>query len=845
VSVFPRLTRKTTATHTRTIDLPDDGHHIPRTFGTATVASAALITRDRVRPVSQAADWQIDAWELYDSVPELRFGIGWIANACSRARLYIGRIDPEGSAPPTPIESSEDGMDRVLQPYYELFGGQLGQGEMLRRLATHINLVGETYICGYDHPEDHERIWQVVNSAEVTNSASGTMQITPPDEPDPVEIDTDNAALIRIWRPHPRRNWYPDSPVISLRGACKELLDLSAHISASAESRLAGAGLLFLPDELTFPQPAQGDGINPIHSDPFTASLVEAMMTPLKDRGSASAVVPIVVRGPAEAGNGIKHFSFSTPLDAAAADLRDAATKRIASGLDIPAEILLGIADINHWCVPDTTEILTRGGWKTYGELKQGEEVMTLNHQTGAPEWGACQEINTWDVLAEPMVEMKGEGHHSLTTLAHRWPVRSRHGVPMWVTSKDLLSAELGYFHLLTDTEDGARDLSLAHRGRFTPTPKQMNQTYYTGTIWCPTTGNQTWLARHEGTVFWTGNSVWALEESSIKIHIEPLLALICDALTYQYLRPSLEALGVGDTEEFALWYDVSDLVQQANRPQQALQAYQQGALGERALRQVLGFGDEDAPTKEERNRHVLQSIVASQGLIAPLLLPLLGIDTPDLQEYAKNQVASSAPVPPKTQQQGGGSSPAQNKSSAAGGAASGDGGKKAPQKSGRPVEEGAKDRPQPKSKGAPAGPSAPGAAAVEKAVEMAAVRALDKAGNWLLSRQSRPVRAQYRDIPKHEIHVHLEPNTEQTELMLAGAYRDLHLVLPDAPCTHELVDIYVRALIREGKPHDLMLLRAVMAERGCPEWADLSAPREETDIPGPDRSKDLTGIKG
>jgi len=809
--------------------------------GTATIASAALITRDRVRPVSQAADWQNDAWELYDSVPELRFGIGWIANACSRARLYIGRIDPEGSAAPVPIDSSDPGMEVVLQPYYELFGGQIGQGEMVRRLATHLNLVGETYVCGYDHPADRERIWQVVNSAEVANSTAGTMQIAPPDEPDPLQINTDDAALIRIWRPHPRKNWDPDSPVISLRGACKELLDLSAHISASAESRLAGAGLLFLPDELTFPQPASGEGINPIHSDPFTASLVEAMMTPLKDRGSASAVVPIVVRGPSEAGNGIKHFSFSTPLDAAAADLRDAATKRIASGLDIPAEILLGIADINHWCVPETTQILTREGWKTYDQLTRGEEVMTLDHRGGAPQWGRCEEVNTWDVLAEPMVEIRGEGHHSLTTHAHQWPVRSRHGVPMWVTSKELAGAELGYFHILTDTAEAACDLSLRDRGRFIVHKRQTSETFYTGTIWCPTTPNRTWLARHEGTVFWTGNSVWALEESSIKIHIEPLLALICDALTYQYLRPSHEALKVPHPEQYALWYDVSDLVQQANRPQQALQAYQQGALSERALRQVLGFGDEDAPTKEERNRHVLQSVVATQGLIAPLLLPLLGIDTPDLREYAKNQVASSSPVPPKQAQQ----DKQENKSSAAGGAASGAGGKKAPYKSGRPVEEGAKDRPQAKQKGAPAGPSAPGAAALEKAVELAAVRALDKAGGWLLSRQSRPVRAQYRDVPQHEIHVHLEPNPEQTDLMLAGAYRDLHLVLPDCSCTHEVVDVYVRALIRKGMAHDPKLLRSVMAERWCPEWTDLSAASPETDTLVPDRSKELIGING
>jgi len=840
---MPRLSGKRfSTTHTRDIVVPEQTTNIPRTIGTATVASAALITRDRVRPVSQTADWQNDAWELWDAVPELRFGIGWIANACSRARLYVGSIDPEGSAVPVPVDDQDD--ERLLQPYYELFGGQLGQGEMLRRLATHLNLVGETYICGYDDPTDRERVWQVVNTGEVGNGTGDTMNITPPDEPEPIEIRTDDAALIRIWRPHPRRNWNADSPIISLRGACKELLDLSAHISASAESRLAGAGMLFLPDELTFPQPAQGDGINPIHSDPFTAALIEAMMTPLKDRGSASAVVPIVVRGPAEAGNGIKHFSFSTPLDAAAADLRDAATKRIASGLDIPAEILLGIADVNHWCVPEDTEILTRSGWKTYDLLIKGEEVMTLNHDTGQPEWQPCEEISTWDVLAEPMIEMKGERHHSLTTHHHRWPVRSRHGVSMWVTSAELAKAELGYLSIATDTEDGVRALALSARGKYTPTPGQVSETFYTGTIWCPTTPNRTWFARHGGTTFFTGNSVWALEESSIKIHIEPLLALICDALTYQYLRPSLEALGVRNTEQYALWYDVSDLVQQSNRPQQALQAYQQGALSGRSLRSVLGFGEEDAPTKEELNRQVLQAVVSSQGLIAPLLLPLLGIDTPDLREYAKNQVESSAVVPPKQKQgHAPGSGPSQNRSSNAGGAASGEGGQKAPQKGGPPTPgNGTQNRPQPKQKGAPAQAASTG---LEKAVEMAVVRALDKAGRWLLSRQPRAMRAQYKEIPQHEIHVHLEPNENQTDLMLAGAYRDLHLVLPDCPCTHELVDVYVRMLIKQGRAHDPALLRSLMSEQSCPEWVDLSEARSETVISGSDLSKELVGIKG
>jgi hypothetical protein len=47
----------------------------------------------------------------------------------------------------------------------------------------------------------------------------------------------------------------------------------------------------------------------------------------------------------------------------------------------------------------------------------------------------------------------------------------------------------------------------------------RVSETRYTGTVWCPTTRNGTWLARRNGAVFYTGNSISADGGSSPELN--------------------------------------------------------------------------------------------------------------------------------------------------------------------------------------------------------------------------------------------------------------------------------------------------------------------------------------
>ena len=107
----------------------------------------------------------------------------------------------------------------------------------------------------------------------------------------------------------------------------------------------------------------------------------------------------------------------------------------------------LAVDEIGHWCADEETEILTGDGWKDYRTLAVGDEVLTLNHDTGQSEWQSVEDKFVFPATRRSMVSMEGAQHSSLTTANHRWPVErknSRAGgyVRRWATSSTLGSGD-------------------------------------------------------------------------------------------------------------------------------------------------------------------------------------------------------------------------------------------------------------------------------------------------------------------------------------------------------------------------------------------------------------------
>lgn len=92
--------------------------------------------------------------------------------------------------------------------------------------------------------------------------------------------------------------------------------------------------------------------------------------------------------------------------------------------------------------------------------------------------------------------------------------------------------------------------------------------------------------------------SAWQIEESAIKMHVEPLLTTIVDRLTEHVLRPLLAEAGL-DPNAFTIWYDTSALTLKPNRAEDAQVAFNAGLITGEAFRTELGFTEEQAPAAQ------------------------------------------------------------------------------------------------------------------------------------------------------------------------------------------------------------------------------------------------------
>jgi len=69
----------------------------------------------------------------------------------------------------------------------------------------------------------------------------------------------------------------------------------------------------------------------------------------ISDPESPAAQSPIILRVPADKVGAFQHFTFDSPHAARSEGLRQEAIRRFATAVDLPAEVVLGLADSNHW----------------------------------------------------------------------------------------------------------------------------------------------------------------------------------------------------------------------------------------------------------------------------------------------------------------------------------------------------------------------------------------------------------------------------------------------------------------------------------------------------------------
>lgn len=325
----------------------DKGESTPKR---AVLASAMPLVGPDVRRVSQLRKrqtveaWQQDAWYYYDAIGELRAPVNWISNAVSQANPFAAETDPE-----TGLVTDATENETVQRVASMVLGGAAKRSQAQYILAVCWQVPGEAFIVirpvaavqGVQQPDE----WLVLAGDRV-EMVGGAWQYIDPATLMPVRLGASD-RLIRVWSPHPRDQIMADTAVRPALPILREIEKSSMNIAARLDSRLAGNGILAIPQEINFPV---GEGQS--QATAVTAYLMEAMEASLSNPGTAGAQVPIVIEMPSELIASFKdgHLDLSTDFDASIVTLRQDGLDRLAATLDMPREVAKGTqGESNHW----------------------------------------------------------------------------------------------------------------------------------------------------------------------------------------------------------------------------------------------------------------------------------------------------------------------------------------------------------------------------------------------------------------------------------------------------------------------------------------------------------------
>jgi hypothetical protein len=296
--------------------------------------------------------WARDAYVFADEIGEVGFVMNLQANTGAQCRLQPQAFDLETR------EWKETNDERVLRVSAAFVGPQGGTAELIRRGFLHLGIAGETLLVGAPVDEvdlSYGLHWEFLSSEELVLQRGG--KAVRKFDGNTGEPLGDEVYLSRIYRSHPMFSALADSPMRRVLSICQEILNLTQMVSAIVRSRLS-AGILYVPEEITFATDSDPDDPNGEALDEddlrdmvevFLKQLAEHLRAPVEDRASAAALVPLLMRGPAEMFDKVGLIEIARGLDTYAQDLRKEALTRLAAGLDVDPAIVQGAASLNHW----------------------------------------------------------------------------------------------------------------------------------------------------------------------------------------------------------------------------------------------------------------------------------------------------------------------------------------------------------------------------------------------------------------------------------------------------------------------------------------------------------------
>jgi hypothetical protein len=248
--------------------------------------------------------------------------------------------------------------------------GPLGQAQLVKRATQCLTVPGEVWVAiiadksrpavpPVDPLTRKPQRWLALSKDEIHRGGRGTELDLP--EGGRYEFNTASDSLIRIWNPDPRNASEADSPVRGTLDSLHEIVRTTKTISNASKSRLIGNGVVFVPQEMSLPPvniPATAgqSGVSSplLEGTPAVQQLQELLWqvanTAYDDEDSMAALIPMFATVPGDQIKNVNHLQFDNQVTDVALKTRNDAISRLAMGLDVNPERLLGLGtNANHW----------------------------------------------------------------------------------------------------------------------------------------------------------------------------------------------------------------------------------------------------------------------------------------------------------------------------------------------------------------------------------------------------------------------------------------------------------------------------------------------------------------
>ncbi len=312
--------------------------------------------------------WQDDVFAYVPASPELSFAERYVSSAFSKLRLFPA-VQPDLEREPVPYDAPESPLtpterQQVGTEFARFRSDRGGQARIVERLGQQLFLVGECWLIGKpavapdpvlltgtvpDSLGTQAESWEVLSVSELVEENGRLYEADDQGEKTPLPAGT---LVVRVHEEGVQYRKRARSSVQAVLDAVEELAILSRAIRATGKSRIAQNSILGIPHEVSGPPPTDPDtGLPTGQPSVLAAQVMEHFIVPIGDEGSASAAAPFIIEGPADALKAMKDsvITLERPLDPVMAAQRLELRTTIATGIDLPAEVLTGVADVNHW----------------------------------------------------------------------------------------------------------------------------------------------------------------------------------------------------------------------------------------------------------------------------------------------------------------------------------------------------------------------------------------------------------------------------------------------------------------------------------------------------------------